>query len=86
MIFIVGVVDFNSWVWCVPDLSFQKVEGMISADVDPCIPLCLFGHHAGAIPGFQKCRPPQHIGSKPGVQPELPFDMPDRCLELEHLP
>ena len=28
MIFIVGVVDFSWWVWCVPDSSFQKVEGM----------------------------------------------------------
>ena len=25
----VGVVDFNLWVGCVPDLSFQKVEGML---------------------------------------------------------
>ena len=28
MIFIVGVVNFNYWVWCIPDLSFQKVEGI----------------------------------------------------------
>ena len=32
MIFIVGVGNFNWWVWSVPDFDFQNLEGMYVAN------------------------------------------------------